>query len=109
MALFLWVFLKQTFGWAEIPKILGELLENILLNRKGRVRQLFLFMCAGALWTLWKTRNDLVFNAKLVPTPVVVIHKTIALLSQWKILLKKKEQAKMELMIGEMSASVLSV
>jgi len=44
-----------------------------------------------------------------VPTPVVVIHKTIALLSQWKILLKKKEQAKMELMIGEMSASVLSV
>ena len=66
-------------------------------------------MCAGALWTLWKTRNDLVFNAKLVPTPVVVIHKTIALLSQWKILLKKKEQAKMELMIGEMSASVLSV
>ena len=101
--------LKQTFGWAEIPKMFGELLENILLNRKGRVRQLFLFMCAGALWTLWKTRNDLVFNAKLVPTPVVVIHKTIALLSQWKILLKKKEQAKMELMIGEMSASVLSV
>ena len=100
--------LKQTFGWAEIPKTSGELLENILLNRKGRVRQLFLFMCAGALWTLWKTRNDLVFNAKLVPTPVVVIHKTIALLSQWKILLKKKEQAKMELVIGEMSASVLS-
>ena len=66
-------------------------------------------MCEGALWTLWKTQNDLVFNAKLVPTPVVVIHKTIALLSQWKILLKKKEQAKMELMIGEMSASVLSV
>jgi len=52
MALFLWVFLKQTFGWAEIPKTFGELLENILLNRKGRVRQLFLFMCAGALWTL---------------------------------------------------------
>jgi len=38
-----------------------------------------------------------------------VIHKTIALLTQWKILLKKKDRAKMELMIGEMSASVLSV
>ena len=61
------------------------------------------------MWTLWKSPNDLVFNAKIVPTLVVVIHKTITLLSQWKILLKKKEQAKMEIMIGELSASVLTV
>jgi len=109
VALFLWVFLKQTFGWAAYPSSFGALMENLLLNNKGRVRHLYLFLCAGALWTLWKTRNDLVFNAKIVPAPVVVIHKTIALLTQWKILLKKKDRAKMELMIGEMSASALSV
>ena len=109
VALFLWVFLKQTFGWAAYPSSFGALMENLLLNNKGRVRHLYLFLCAGALWTLWKTRNDLVFNTKIVPAPVVVIHKTIALLTQWKILLKKKDRAKMELMIGEMSVSALSV
>ena len=80
IALFLWVFLKQTFGWAVAPRSFGELLENLLLNRKGRVRHLYLFLCAGAMWTLWKSRNDLVFNAMIVPTLVVVVHKTIALL-----------------------------
>ena len=109
VALFLWVFLKQTFSWAAYPSSFGALMENLLLNNKGRVRHLYLFLCAGALWMLWKTRNDLVFNAKIVPAPVVVIHKTIALLTQWKILLKKKDRAKMELMIEEMSASALSV
>ncbi|CAN6243195.1 unnamed protein product [Urochloa humidicola] len=43
----------------------------------------------GALWAIWKTRNDLVFNDQIMKSPMVIIHKTTALLTQWKTLLKK--------------------
>jgi len=45
---------------------------------------MFLFLCASALWTLRKTRNDLVFNDKIVPEPMVVAHRMLA---RWKPLL----------------------
>ncbi|XP_039772965.1 uncharacterized protein LOC120641069 [Panicum virgatum] len=91
--------------WSQRAPRTGTPVEALLERRKKDQN----LQNTGALWTLWKTRNDLIFNAKIELAPVVVIHKTIALLTHWKILLKKKDQAKMELMIGEMSASALSI
>ncbi|CAN6312813.1 unnamed protein product [Urochloa humidicola] len=56
----------------------------------------------GALWAIWKTRNDLAFNDRIMHSPTVIIHKTIALLTQWKTLLRKSEQEKMELWIKKL-------
>jgi hypothetical protein len=53
-----------------------------------------------------KTRNDLVFNDKVVPDLVVVIHKLLALLTSWKPLLKMKERPKMEMLLGELTSNV---
>ena len=43
------------------------------------------------MWTLWKTRNDLVFEDKVIASPTVIIHKTVALLTHWKKLLNEKK------------------
>ena len=38
-------------------------------------RHVTLFLCAEAMWTVWKTRNDAVFNNKVLTSPVVIIDK----------------------------------
>ncbi|CAN6232648.1 unnamed protein product [Urochloa humidicola] len=53
----------------------------------------------GTMWALWKTRNDFVFNDNIMAAPVVVVHKTAAFLSQWKLLLKPEEVGKVDVLI----------
>ena len=60
-----------------------------------------LFLCADTLWTLWKTRNELVFDDKVIPTTDILIFKLTACLSHWKKLLPEKNLQKVEEMLGE--------
>lgn len=51
---------------------------------------------SGAMWSLWKTRNDMVFNAKLVKDPGVVVLKMLAFVRHWKMLQRGKDSPKLE-------------
>ncbi|CAN6163227.1 unnamed protein product [Urochloa humidicola] len=69
-------------------------------------------MEAGIMWTLWKTRNDLVFNDKIVTSVRIqfnnkivtsspaTVHRLMVYLSQWKLMLKPGEKNSMEETIG---------
>ncbi|CAN6320897.1 unnamed protein product [Urochloa humidicola] len=46
----------------------------------------------GVLWTLWKSRNELVFQDKVTPAPEVVIHRIVVQLKYWRPLLKQKRR-----------------
>jgi len=69
---------------------------------KGGGVPTFFFVFAGAMWSLWKTRNDLVFNDKVIQTPEVVIRKTMSFLMLWKKLLAEKNVHQVEEVLGEM-------
>ena len=78
--MFVWVFLKEALSLERAFSSRAELLNLVLVKKKGLDRTNLLFVCAGAMWTLWKTRNDLVFNDKLISSPMVLMYKLVALL-----------------------------
>ncbi|XP_004959503.1 acyl transferase 15 [Setaria italica] len=58
---------------------------------------------SGAMWTMWKARNNIVFDDKMVKAPEMMVYKLLALLTYWKPLLKQKESEKVEVMIGKLT------
>jgi hypothetical protein len=54
------------------------------------------FILANVGWSLWKTRNDWVFNSHLIKSPKTIAYKVLGFLSQWKKLLKPKEVMMMD-------------
>ena len=68
-------------------KLFSVFLE-ILTKLRGKKQQVTLFLCAGALWTIWKARNHVVFNKKTMTSPVAIIYKTLMVVKSWRPLLK---------------------
>ena len=75
----------------------------VLFKMKGAIKTNLLFVCAGVMCTFWKTRNNFVFNNKLIPSPLVVVYKLVALLKSWTILLGENQRDQVERMILELS------
>jgi hypothetical protein len=81
-----WLFIKEALGWLRPPKDFGDFIDVALKppgagsNRNG-------WAVLGVLaWSIWNTRNVLVFNNKICPSLLTNISKTISFLSQWKAL-----------------------
>uniref|UniRef100_J3MHG3 Reverse transcriptase zinc-binding domain-containing protein n=1 Tax=Oryza brachyantha TaxID=4533 RepID=J3MHG3_ORYBR len=46
-------------------------------------------------WTIWLTRNEMIFRAKTVNSPCLLIYRVVSLLTQWCALAKEEEEKKM--------------
>ena len=69
-ASFGWTFLRDAFGWEKSPTNFEFLFVEVENRHRGMLREISLFIGAGTLWMLCK--NHLVFNNKLLSSPVVV-------------------------------------
>jgi hypothetical protein len=90
LAVYLWSFLRVSLSWSASPTNCTDFLMEFAEDCRGAKRKVTLFICAGALWTIWKTRNDMVINKKIVSSPKVIIFKTLMLIKTWRPLLKTK-------------------
>lgn len=96
-------FLRDALG---SPVFCADIFERLLKDKAARSRRLLLFICAGAMWAIWKTRNDMVFNDKLVASPTVVVHKMMGQLKYWKPMQKRIDAEKTEESINKIMAAV---
>jgi hypothetical protein len=55
-------------------------------------------LLAAVCWTLWTTRNNMVFRDKLVYSPLMLPFQIISYLLQWKPLFKEVETGELELL-----------
>ena len=60
------------------------------------------------MWAIWKSRNGLVFEDKVLASPTVIIHKTLAFLAHWKKLLGEKKQRQVETVLAEIDGGCAS-
>jgi hypothetical protein len=60
-----------------------------------------LFGLGAVCWALWKVRNKMMIEHKLVKSPRVVIFNIIVLLQQWKVLLPTDCQDTVEAAVAE--------
>jgi hypothetical protein len=56
----------------------------VIGNLDGGLKSLTLFVCAGVMGTLWKTRNDVIFNGKVLASLKKIIHKINLLVKSLK-------------------------
>ena len=99
VACFLWVFIKESLGWPLYPSRCEDL---CVFLKSCKSRKTTLFICAGAMWVLWKTRNDWVFNNKLISSPNVLPHKIIGFLQHWIKLKATKDLIEREKTLGRL-------
>jgi hypothetical protein len=74
-----------------ISMLPGMCLTCLDLGFRGLDKEHKLLMLAGVAatcWSIWRCRNDLVFDRKSVNSPLQVIHSIIHWLRTWNVLLK---------------------
>ena len=96
IAQMIWVWVRISLRWYERP-ISIQSYESMMGIGFGPIKDSSIFfVLASVVWSLWKTRNDCVFNNLLIKSPKTIAYKILGFLSQWKKLLKPEEKLKME-------------
>jgi hypothetical protein len=92
----LWVWVRISMRWGQRPISLTNYQDMMDYGEVDRSKSVNLFIIASISWSVWKTRNDWVFNNNLIKSPKSVAYMALGFMKQWKILLKTKEQQLME-------------
>ena len=91
-----WCWVRDSLGWASSPTSISSFQENSLSCAGDGKSMLMWWVMAAVGWSLWKTRNDLVFSNIVIKSPKQVAYKTLGFLKQW-IKMAKEDVAKKEL------------
>ncbi|KAJ1276980.1 hypothetical protein BS78_05G258700 [Paspalum vaginatum] len=89
VAVVVWCWIRDVFGWEAIPSGFHNLQSS--LGETSTMRASGLVLVASVCWALWKTRNNWVFNNKLISNPKIPAYQTIGYMKQWAKMHPKSE------------------
>jgi len=96
VAIFVWCWVRDSFGWLRIPSSFEDFQASFLGKPGAKNNCTHIFLFAGVCWALWRTRNDWVFSDILVRHPKHIAHRTFGFLQQWRALSTKEAKKKVE-------------
>jgi hypothetical protein len=92
--------LRDCFGSSCIPRRRDEFLSIFLKQNASNDNHVVWFWMVAVAWALWITRNERIFQHKVLFNPIQPLYRALSLMLQWKLLFKSKRRAPTEEMIG---------
>ena len=95
MARLLWRIIFITFGLTKpnnIVHLFGSWLQGFMWEKK---KVMFTCLCA-LLWSIWLSRNDVVFHITKKQTVLQILFKDTYLIRTWAILQKEEDRARLD-------------
>lgn len=96
ISLVIWVWVRISLRWGQRPISLANFQDMINLGEVERSKSVNFFIIASVAWSICKSRNDSVFNNNLIKSPKSIAYKALALMKQWKKMLKTKDRMALE-------------
>ena len=97
VARYIWRVAQIALNLHTIPTSTDDLFGPWIHSFSKIDRNVVMFGCGAVLWSIWRTRNDKVFNGKMLADPSNAVFLCCFWLDTWAILQKKKEKRIVEL------------
>jgi hypothetical protein len=94
---------KEVLGWISIPRSVKEFVENFMWLRGDKRNGKLVFLFGVISWVLWRNRNDLVFNSKIISNPNALIYNCVSFLQTWMIVVKEPDRGGLENIVEELT------
>lgn len=96
LAIFFWACIRDALAWDGFPTSTANFFEIWLLKGFGTQKPFALFIFAGFMWAIWRTRNKMTIEKKFPKSASNVMFYGISFLQKWRILLKEGDRTKLE-------------
>jgi hypothetical protein len=92
--------MKNIDGWDRVPRSIASLFSNWGVGSCHAACSFHLFIVAGLVWSLWCNRNKMAIMKEFPNNTTAIIYETMSFLQSWSVLLKTREQAMLEDILG---------
>lgn len=90
----IWSLLRCSFDLASIPVNLHDCFGRWIRTFLKCEKQLVLVGISALFWSIWRCRNDVIFNCKNHCDPMTIVRLLCNWIIEWPVLQKKKNQRK---------------
>jgi hypothetical protein len=90
----------------RVPRNRDEFVEIFLSPGGRRGDHVMWFLFAAIAWSQWLTRNERVFQYKVLFNPVHPLYRAISLMLQWRPLVKAKRRDGTGVVIARLDAGL---